>query len=106
MEVKQTAVEWLVEQMSEKHYGAKTYFGANKKLIEQSKEMEKEQLYNFVDFINERHFNSFRISKDEVEQYYSETFKSEISNCKHENEQMRQGNGFVYVVCKDCGIDL
>lgn len=26
--------------------------------------------------------------------------------CKHENEQMRQGDGFVYVVCGDCGKDL
>ena len=29
-----------------------------------------------------------------------------ISNCKHENEKMHQGNGFVYVTCKDCGEDL
>jgi hypothetical protein len=44
---------------------------------EQSKQMEKMQLYNFIDFINERHFNSFRISKDEVEQYYNKTFKQQ-----------------------------
>lgn len=29
-----------------------------------------------------------------------------VSNCKHENEQMHQGDGFVYVTCKDCGTDL
>jgi hypothetical protein len=29
-----------------------------------------------------------------------------VSNCKHENEIMRQGDGFVYGVCDDCGKDL
>jgi hypothetical protein len=29
-----------------------------------------------------------------------------VSNCKHENEQMHQGDGFVYVTRKDCGTDL
>jgi len=29
-----------------------------------------------------------------------------VSNCNHENEQMHQGDGFVYVTCKDCGTDL
>ena len=29
-----------------------------------------------------------------------------VSNCKHKNEQMKQGDGFVYVTCKDCGTDL
>ena len=26
--------------------------------------------------------------------------------CNHENEIQRQGDGFIYTVCKDCGIDL
>jgi len=29
-----------------------------------------------------------------------------VSTCKHENEIMRQGDGFVYGVCGDCGKDL
>ena len=29
-----------------------------------------------------------------------------ISECKHDNEQTHQGDGFVYVTCKDCGADL
>jgi S-adenosylmethionine:tRNA-ribosyltransferase-isomerase (queuine synthetase) len=32
-------------------------------LFKQAKQMEKEQIDNFIDFINERHFNQFRISK-------------------------------------------
>ena len=30
----------------------------------------------------------------------------DVSNCKHENEQMHQGDGFVYATCDDCGTDL
>jgi len=26
--------------------------------------------------------------------------------CTHENEVQRQGNGFIYTVCGDCGEDL
>lgn len=29
-----------------------------------------------------------------------------VIDCKHENEEMHQGDGFVYVTCKDCGEDL
>ena len=30
----------------------------------------------------------------------------EVFKCKHENETTRQGNGFYYAVCEDCGDDL
>ena len=69
-----TAVEWLVKKL--KKYELSNY-DVKLKIIEEAKRKEKKHLYNFVDFINERHFNSFRISKDEVEQYYNETFKSD-----------------------------
>ena len=65
-----TAVEWFAMITKELGYVYEAQF-------QQAKEMEKKQLYNFIDFINERHFNSFRISKDEVEQYYNEIFKQE-----------------------------
>lgn len=29
-----------------------------------------------------------------------------VSNCDHTNEVQRQGDGFVYTVCGDCGKDL
>jgi hypothetical protein len=64
-----TAVEWLIRQIKG--------YESDCEIFQIAKEMEKEQLYNFIDFINERHFNSFRISKDEVEQYYNETFKQQ-----------------------------
>ena len=29
-----------------------------------------------------------------------------VSNCDHSNEVQRQGDGFLYTVCGDCGKDL
>lgn len=43
---KLTAVEWLFEEMSNIHSGVKVYVNANKKLVEQAKAMEKEQIMN------------------------------------------------------------
>ena len=67
--MKQTAVEWLREKLW-KEYG----FEFSNNTLEQAKEMEKQNLYNFymqggVDAIFE--------SERTVEQYYNETFKSE-----------------------------
>ena len=66
----QTAVEWLVEQMTQRDFIAIP----KPEWIQQAKAMEKEHLYNFymqggVDAITEADRN--------VEQYYNETFKSE-----------------------------
>jgi hypothetical protein len=81
MKVKETlekAAEQYRKTTSNNMYLEKTAFIAGAEWQqEQSKQMEKMQLYNFIDFINERHFNSFRISKDEAEQYYNETFKKQ-----------------------------
>tara|TARA_R110002020_G_scaffold447134_2_gene659471 strand:+ start:872 stop:1069 length:198 start_codon:yes stop_codon:yes gene_type:complete len=30
----------------------------------------------------------------------------DVSNCDHSNEVQKQGDGFVYTVCGDCGKDL
>ena len=66
--MKQTAIEFLVDNL---HYLHSTKWDD---IIEQAKEMEKQNLYNFymqggVDAIFE--------SERTVEQYYNETFKSE-----------------------------
>jgi len=91
-ENKMTAVEWLVQQLNESIGLTKfvdkcdeAYMNEILTIIQQAKAMEKEQLYNLIDFINERHFNSFRIAKDEAEQYYNETYNSErIESIKSE----------------------
>ncbi len=32
--------------------------------------------------------------------------KEDGGGCKHKNETIRQGDGFTYVICSDCGRDL
>ena len=65
--MKQTAVEWLVEQY-------KKVGGISISMAEKAKEMEKKQLYNFyvqggIDCVTQ--------ADRTVEDYYNETFKSE-----------------------------
>ena len=60
--MKQTAVEWLIEHLTEIHPEA----------FEQSKQMEMEQIIDAFDYGDSNLF----IDKD-GEQYYNETFKSE-----------------------------
>ena len=62
--MKQTAVEWLVEQMKLDELFNADYF------IEQSKEMEKEQIENAFNY------GQFDLGM-EADEYYNETFKSE-----------------------------
>jgi hypothetical protein len=60
--MKQTAVEWLVDQIENE--GKCIY-----EVIEQAKEMEKEQIIDAV--------NSYTVQWIDAEQYYNKTFKSE-----------------------------
>ncbi len=57
----------------------------------------------------DKHFDLYNY-KDWLEEQLTDCRKQlsiqRVSNCKHENEQMHQGDGFVYVTCKDCGTDL
>jgi len=58
-----TAVEWLAEQL----FGDNEIIGCSDELLQQAKEMEKEQ-------INNAHYEG---SENYRRQYYNETFKSE-----------------------------
>ena len=63
--MKQTAVEWLVEQMKLDELFNADYF------IEQAKEMEKEQIKDaWINSLTKGDYNS-------ADEYYNETFKSE-----------------------------
>ena len=71
------AVEWLVEQLK----NGKEF---NENLINQAKEMEKEQMDNFFKNGIEYGFDSYHTNelaeeptRPNFEQYYDETFKSE-----------------------------
>ena len=61
-----TAVEWLVEKLTNGHYLDE---GMKQKIIDQAKEIEKEQI---IDACKQCSY-----SYEEAEQYYNETFKSE-----------------------------
>ena len=63
--MKQTAIEWLVEQLDNTTIFSKYVF---LEIIEQAKEMEKEQIMDA--WITTADYHS-------AEQYYNETFKSE-----------------------------
>jgi hypothetical protein len=67
---KQTAVEWLVEQMKLDELFNADYF------IQQAKEMEKEQIKEAFDNGNEQGYLC-----EGGKQYYNETYKKEEKSC-------------------------
>ena len=78
-EMKQTAVEWLVEQLDgEKHLSINEI----NRVIDQAKAMEKDQIKEvFIDvsdvLLKETDTQQKAKIKQAAEQYYNETFKSE-----------------------------
>ena len=70
--MKQTAVEWLVEQL-ENHNGV-TRAGFEK-CIQEAKEMEKQQMFEYIKNYYVNGENSLKFHTEEFEQYYNETFK-------------------------------
>ena len=69
--MKQTAVEWLVNNIKEKGLCAVLW---NEKVIKQAKEMEKEQI---IAAAADHSYPTEEIALKYAEQYYNETFKSE-----------------------------
>jgi predicted secreted protein len=75
--MKQTAVEWLVEQICGDHTEQW------QKEIEQAKEMEKEQIksaFTKGDLFAEDYFYPEKPNVDCSENYYNETFNKSINN--------------------------
>jgi len=68
--MKQTAVEWLVEKLTNGHYLDE---GMKQKVIEQAKEMEKEQIIKAFNQSWHDRMNPYKTA----EKYYNKTFKSE-----------------------------
>lgn len=69
MENKQTAVEWLLEEL------IKGDFEQQQIAINKAKEMEKQQMWAYVESNYVNGENSLAFHKAEFEQYYNETFK-------------------------------
>lgn len=67
-----TAVEWLVEELKSRSINLNKW---NSDLVEQAKEMEKQQL---IDAYSVGHTSDFKVNSDNKtqtpEQYYNETF--------------------------------
>jgi HEPN domain-containing protein len=71
--MKQTAVEWLVEELFKKI----DYLQVDPRIINQAKEMEREQIIDaFVECWKENMPEGYEC-KQSAEYYYNETFKSE-----------------------------
>jgi hypothetical protein len=67
MEQKQTAVEWLINVLD-----IDTSDSATKEVINQAKEMEKQQMCQFAFDYQDEFFNNGKVPP--IEQYYNETF--------------------------------
>jgi hypothetical protein len=74
--MKQTAVQWLIEHLNLDE----TSPNYNKLIIEQAKEMEKEQIMDAAKIMLEGKvilFNSTEIGDRRAEQYYNKQFKQQ-----------------------------
>ena len=73
--MKQTAVEWLEEQIKDIFYVAEASEMTKKfkSVYDQAKEIEKQQI---IDAWKDGLFGSLRKGEDNAEQYYNETFKN------------------------------
>ena len=74
MEKKQTAVEWLVEQIKSDQNQKALSASEWMQVIEQAKQIEKEQI---IDTWKHGNLPTFLGRALTAEQYYNETFKSE-----------------------------
>ena len=68
--MKQTAIEWLQDTWL--NYPDLCSYDKIQEWFEQAKEMEKQQVIDFAFY-----FRHEEVTKKEIEQYYTETFKSE-----------------------------
>ena len=65
--------------------------------------MEREKVITLLRLVKENGLK-IDIAADEICSLFDVVGQSE--QCTHENEVQRQGNGFAYTVCGDCGKDL
>ena len=82
--MKQTAVEWLFKQISSSKYYYKIMEDINSRntvaqsnILEQAKEMEKENVFLFTKEYDEYLFRGCGLPRLTAEQYYNQTFKKD-----------------------------
>ena len=70
--MKQTAVEWLINEMHKKEQGLiETSYNH---LFDQAKEIEKQQIIDFANDLLAQNDKNYIAMPDLAEQYYNETF--------------------------------
>jgi hypothetical protein len=74
--MKQTAVEWLENEITGLDTGMSFHYFEDK--IQQAKEMEKEQMINFANDLLARNNKNYIALPDLAEEYYNETFKNQL----------------------------
>jgi len=74
--MKQTAVEWLVEELSLKSKALKIMLNAHKEIVEQAKAMEKEQIIEAWNIRAKIDGVLTYTDNRTAEQYYNETYES------------------------------
>ena len=70
--MKQTAVEWLADKMLTEHHSTIEW----DKIVDQAKEMEKEQIIDAYYQIGKDHQDMIFPIEKNAEQYYTETYES------------------------------
>lgn len=77
--MKQTAVEWLIDQL-QKHYVKQDF--ENTVVFEQAKQMEKEQIIKFTeDFVENFVFATYDgecLQTKEISEYYNELYEKSL----------------------------
>jgi hypothetical protein len=73
MDMKQTAIEWLVEQLDGENHLTDNEI---KRILKQAKAMEKEQIVDAALELNPGNIPP-KLVKELAKQYYNKTFKSE-----------------------------
>ena len=76
--MKQTAVEWLVEQITTVKWKMSDVTDRNS-IIEQAKAMEKEQIIDAYYQIGKDHQDMIFAIEKNAEQYYNETYESKTN---------------------------
>jgi stalled ribosome alternative rescue factor ArfA len=71
---RQTAVEWLVEQIMKHDKSFLEFYGAE---IEQAKQMEKQQMKDAALCSSTKHPIFRKLFEEQFEQYYKKTFKKD-----------------------------
>jgi len=74
--MKQTAVEWLLENLISEPY-SESDFKHNEKCWDEAKEMEKQQIMDASYYGHLKGWVDDSVENSYGEQYYNETFKSE-----------------------------